>query len=265
VAEAEGNFPPFSFSPSYLFPNQSLTHPSGKSSLILLLLSLLNPLPSCAGNITIDSLPLHTIHRPALRERIIAIPQDPVFLPDGSSFMENLDPFDCSTEEEGRAVLEAVGLWGFVEERGGLKAGLEVGVLSGGQRQLFSLARAVLRGWVRAREHAESVSTIPNHGNEKGDENEKDQGSVIPKQGGILLLDEVSSSVDQETDRLMQKVIMKEFKSYTIVMVSHRLEMVMGFDTVLVMDKGAVVESGTPRELVGKEDGWFRELWLVGK
>jgi ABC-type multidrug transport system fused ATPase/permease subunit len=82
--------------------------------------------------------------------------------------------------------------------------------------------------------------------------------------GGILLLDEVSSSVDQETDEAMQRVIMDEFAGYTIVMVSHRLGMVMGFDRVVVMEGGRIVESGKPGELVGSEGSRFRELWMVG-
>ena len=76
--------------------------------------------------------------------------------------------------------------------------------------------------------------------------------------------DEIGSNVDHETDRAMQRVIREEFRSYTIVMVSHRLEMVMDFDTLFVMDTGSVVEAGRPRELVEKEGGHFRQLWLLG-
>lgn len=97
-------------------------------------------------------MPLHNIDRQALRQRIIAVPQEPVFLPDGTSFQANLDPFTASTEAECRVVLETVGLWPFVVDRGGLAAGLSSDTLSAGQKQLFSLARAVLRARIRARE-----------------------------------------------------------------------------------------------------------------
>lgn len=120
--------------------------------------------------------------------------------------------------------------------------------MSAGQKQLFSLARAVLRARIRARERVAEFG-------------EKGPGAAP---SGILLLDEVSSSVDQDTDRAMQAIIHAEFEGYTIVMVSHRLEMVMGFDTVIVMEKGEVVETGPPMELSQKEGGRFRELWLVG-
>lgn len=226
---------------------------SGKSSTILLLLHLLNPLPSCSESITIDDIPLHKIDRSILRQRIIAVPQDPVFLPDGSSFMSNLDPFDSSTEDDCRSVLETVGLWTLVYQRGGLTEGMSADTLSQGQKQLFSLARAILRRRIRSRNYnADFGVTADEKGHEVG-------GS------GILLLDEVSSSVDQETDRAMQKIIREEFEGYTIVMVSHRLEMVLGFDTVVVMDKGCVVESGDPKVLAETEGGRFRELWMIGK
>ncbi|PMD39274.1 P-loop containing nucleoside triphosphate hydrolase protein [Hyaloscypha variabilis F] len=221
---------------------------SGKSSTILLLLRLLDPLPTCAENITIDSLPLHKIDRTTLRERIIAIPQDAVFLPDGTSIMSNLDPFNVSTEVECTSVLNVVGLTSLLEERGGLDQGLSPDTLSQGQRQLFSLARAILRRRIRAREYGASFG-------EKG----KGRG-----QGGILLLDEITSGVDHETERMMMTVIETEFEGYTVVMVSHRLEMVMGFDRVLVMDRGSVVEDGAPGKLVEREGGRFRDLWLVG-
>lgn len=219
---------------------------SGKSSIVLLLLRLLDPCASSAQGITIDDLPLDKIDRATLRQRIIAVPQDAVFLPDGTSFKTNLDPYRISTAAECQAVLETVGLWAFVDERGGLEAGMTADTLSQGQKQLFSLARAVLRRRIRARGH------------------EAEFGSKVGGHGGILLLDEVSSSVDQDTERAMQKVIRDEFEGYTIVMVSHRLEAVMGFDRVVVMEKGEAVEEGRPGELVEREGGRFKELWMVG-
>jgi ATP-binding cassette subfamily C (CFTR/MRP) protein 1 len=216
--------------------------------MILLLLHLLDPLPSCSQNITIDDIPLHKIDRSTLRQRIIALPQDSVFLPDGMSFMSNLDPLKVSTENDCRAVLEMVGLGKLVDQRGGLEAGLSADTLSQGQKQLFSLARAILRRRIRAQDHEADFGTAAG---ERGG-------------GGILLLDEVSSSVDQETDRAMQRIIKEEFESYTIVMVSHRLEMVMDFDTVLVMENGSIIEAGSPRTLIHKDGSRFKELWSVG-
>lgn len=212
---------------------------SGKSSIILLLLRLLDPIPPTVENIDIDDVPLCRIDRAVLRQRIIAVPQDAVFLPEGSSFKLNLDPISVSSDLECKSVLDTVGLWPFVTERGGLAAAMSPDTLSQGQKQLFSLARAILRRRIRSREVA------------KGQDR------------GILLLDEVSSSVDMDTDRAMHDCIKREFEGYTIVMVSHRLQMVMDFDRVVVMDTGAVVETGAPQVLVETEGSRFKELWTV--
>lgn len=202
-----------------------------------------------SASMTIDGLPLDTVSRTHLRGRVIALPQEPVFLPSGTPVRTNLDPHDSATEAECRAALEAVSLWSFVVSRGGLDAPLVPDTLSQGQKQLFSLARAIVRRRVRARERAAEFGS--DYCGDVGD-------------GGVLLLDEVSSSVDQETDEEMQRVIKAEFAAYTIVMVSHRLGMVMGFDRVVVMDAGRIVESGRPTELVEREGSRFRELWMVG-
>ena len=216
---------------------------SGKSSLVALLLKLLDPLAETAENVVIDNIPLHRIDRPTLRQRIIAIPQEAVFLPDGSTFQANLDPLDISTPEECQAVLAAVNLWQFVQERGGLDAGMSSGTLSAGQRQLMSFGRALLRRRIRARNLG-----IGGGGSE----------------GGILLLDEVSSNVDHETERVMQEIIRAEFRDYTVVAVSHRLGMIMDFDKVVVMDTGEIVEVGNPMALAREEGTRFGELVKAG-
>lgn len=220
---------------------------SGKSSIISLLLRLLEPLPSCADSIFIDDTPLNLVDRTVLRERILTIPQEVVFLPDGTSFQMNLDPFGASCEEDCWAVLDSVGLRNLVEDHGGLAAGMTVDILSQGQKQLFSLARALLRLKIRRRHLQNSY------------------GEAGAGHRGILLLDEFSSGVDHDTDRAMQKIIREDFEAYTVVMVSHRLEMVMDFDTVVMMDGGSIVETGRPSTLIEKEDSRFRDLWMVGR
>ncbi|KAF7558131.1 hypothetical protein G7Z17_g146 [Cylindrodendrum hubeiense] len=216
---------------------------SGKSSLIALLLKLLDPLAETAGNAVIDNTLLQNIDRSTLRQRIIAVPQEAVFLPDGSTFQDNLDPFNVSTPEECQSVLVSVELWQFVQERGGLNAGMNPATLSAGQRQLMSLGRALLRRRIRAR----------NLGIAGGN-----------SEGGLLLLDEVSSSVDHETERVMQEIIRVEFGHYTVVAVSHRLDMIMDFDRVVVMDTGEIVEVGNPMALAAEEGSRFGELVKAG-
>lgn len=138
-------------------------------------------------------------------------------------------------------MLATVGLWSFIKDRGGIWANMSAETLSQGQKQLFSLSRAILRRRTRTR------------------------GVVGDKPGGILLLDEVSSSVDRATDRRMHQIIHDEFQGYTIVMVSHRLDTVLDFDIVIVMDKGAVIETGKPKVLVEENGSRFRELWQISR
>lgn len=96
--------------------------------------------------------------------------------------------------------------------------------LSQGQQQIFCLARAMLR-----------------------------------KGSKILVLDEATSNVDAETDGLMQRLIREEFKEWTTVTVAHRLDTIMDSDRIFVLDKGMLVESGSPEELLTKK-GAFWEL-----
>ncbi|KAF4994703.1 hypothetical protein FGRMN_5618 [Fusarium graminum] len=216
---------------------------SGKSSLVALLLKLLDPLPENGAEVTIDGTPLHRIDRQTLRQRILAVPQEAVFLPDGTSFKLNLDPLNVSTHEECKSVLTKVGMWQFVQEVGGLDAGMNPETLSAGQRQLMSLGRVLLRRRDRAR-HLRLVGET--------------------KDNGILLLDEVSSSVDHETERVMQEIIRAEFENYTVIAVSHRLDMVMDFDRVVVMDTGEIVEVGIPKKLAEEPGSRFGELVRAG-
>ncbi|KAI0503440.1 putative ABC multidrug transporter [Xylaria bambusicola] len=217
---------------------------SGKSSLIALLLKLLEPLATTPDCVYIDGISLARLDRTTLRQQIIAIPQDAVFLPEGSSFFTNLDPYEVATLEDAQSVLQVVGMWDFIEERGGLEAGMAESTLSQGQRQLFSLARAVLRRRIRS----QSLGL-----------------GGCGSEGGILLLDEVSSSVDQTTERKMQKVIQEEFRNYTIIAVSHRLDMIMDFDRVVVMEQGKVVEVGNPMDLATSDETKFGSLYNSGR
>lgn len=205
---------------------------------------------------------LSCVDRISLRERVLTIPQDVVFLPDGTSFQQNLDPFGVSSAEACRAVLATVGLCGLVEAHGGLAAGLKTNMLSQGQKQLFSLARALLRHRNRAAAAAAAAAataaSVPYEDN-------YDVAAETQQWGGLLLLDEFSSGVDHNTDRQMQKIIWDEFADYTVVMVSHRLEMVVDLDQVIMMEAGRIAEIGRPRTLIETEGSKFRDLWIVGQ
>lgn len=224
---------------------------SGKSSLVSLLLKLLDPLPDTPNEgILIDGLPLNSLNRDALRQRVIAVPQEAVFLPDGATFKENLDPSGLSTPDECKSILVDIGLWDFVQGRGGIDAGMTSSTLSGGQRQLMSMGRSLLRRRARARAQR---TTGPRSMTEK-----------VEDQGGLLLLDEVNSSVDQDMELIIKRIIETEFDAYTVIAVSHRLDMIMDFDTVVVLDTGKLVEVGNPRVLASTEGSRFASLVRAG-
>ncbi|RGP78616.1 ABC transporter [Fusarium longipes] len=213
---------------------------SGKSSLLLLLLRLLDPLPSNEplSGITIDKLPLSEIDRDLVRRRIIAVSQDPVFLPvcPNATLRSNLDPFDEASDHDLLDILHLHSLEFLTKTEGSqsvFDASFDINSISYGQRQLFNLARAVTRRRTRGQSGA---------------------------RGGILLLDEVSSSVDSETHEKMWKIIEDEFSGYTVIMVLHRLDSALKCHRVVVMEEGRVAESGQPDVLRYQEDGAFKRL-----
>lgn len=108
--------------------------------------------------------------------------------------------------------------------------GMQVSVggtnFSQGQRQLVSMARALLR------------------------------------RSSIVVLDEATSSIDLETDAKIQATIREEFKHSLLLTVAHRIRTVIDYDRLLVLEKGKVVEFDTPLNLIQKETGVFREMCL---
>lgn len=96
------------------------------------------------GRITIDELDISTLPREQVRTRLVAVPQD-AFLIEGGSVRLNADPSSGLTDASIEDALRAVDLWDIVVEKGGLDVPIEVLHLSHGQRQLFCIARAILR------------------------------------------------------------------------------------------------------------------------
>ncbi|KAG5656426.1 hypothetical protein KAF25_000013 [Fusarium avenaceum] len=196
---------------------------SGKSSLFLALLRLLD---SSSGSITIDGLSLASLQRETIRSRLITLTQDQFVLP--GTIRHNVDPLDAYSDTDVKSALHLVGLSEATEQLGGLDAPFDEDALSHGQKQLFFLARAVLR---------------------------KHDGKVV-------LLDEATSSVDQNTEETIKAVIETEFKDHTVVSITHRLETIISFDRVIMMEKGCVVEIGEPKSLLASNSR-FKALWTA--
>jgi len=89
-------------------------------------------------------------------------------------------------------------------------------------------------------------------------------GSI--KNGGNSSNQNHPLSVDDRTDALMQEIIRAEFMHHTVISVAHRLDTIIDFDRVVVLDKGRVVEVGKPADLLADSSrGWFKELWEVSR
>lgn len=114
---------------------------SGKSTLLSLLLRLYEP---SDGVIEVDGVNIRSVPVTQLRESLVALPQDPLFLP--GTVRRNLDPFEsCKDDATIWNALEKTGLKTLFEDKGGLEADLNTDWLSAGQKQLFCMARAILR------------------------------------------------------------------------------------------------------------------------
>ena len=188
--------------------------------------TLLRLLDLSSGSIYIDGVDIATIPRQTVRSRLIALPQEPYLL--AGSLRYNVDPLEACSSEEIEQALRKVHLYHLAKGDDGLDVTLAPEMLSHGQCQLLCLARAMLR------------------------------------KGSILVLDEATASVDVETDSLMQHLIRSEFSTHTVIAVAHRLDTIIDFDAVAVMDRGHIAEYGHPDELL-KRGGTFRELYRVQK
>ncbi|KAJ5266795.1 P-loop containing nucleoside triphosphate hydrolase protein [Penicillium angulare] len=206
---------------------------SGKSSLLLSILRLIDP---STGFIKIDGLDLTTVSRETLRSRIITIPQD-LFIMASDSIRDNLDILKNSSSKEILTALEKVHLRSLLDTRAAYKGfspeqyldvRMEDWTLSQGQMQLFSLARALL---------------------------------LRSSRGRLVLLDEATGNVDQETDKWVQQIVRDEFQGYTTIVVAHRLETISDADSIVVMNQGKIVETGSFNDLWQKEDSFFRSIF----
>uniref|UniRef100_A0A8C1J762 Multidrug resistance-associated protein 1 n=1 Tax=Cyprinus carpio TaxID=7962 RepID=A0A8C1J762_CYPCA len=193
---------------------------AGKSSLTL---GLFRIIEAAQGEIRIDGVNVAELGLHELRSRITIIPQDPVLF--SGSLRMNLDPFDGYTDEDVWRALELAHLKNFVS---GLPDKLnhecsEGGEnLSLGQRQLVCLARALLR------------------------------------KTKILVLDEATAAVDLETDNLIQSTIRTQFEDCTVLTIAHRLNTIMDYTRVLVLDKGQMAEFDSPSNLIAKKGIFYK-------
>lgn len=194
---------------------------AGKSSITVALFRLVEIV---GGQIFVDGIDLSTLGLSDVRGRLRIIPQDPFLL--SGTLRDCLDPFGGSTDDEILEALKAVRLVSDDADSTALESRVEEGGsnFSVGERQLLCLARALL---------------------------------AKPR---VLVLDEATSSVDYETDAFIQNLLRTRFNDTTLMTIAHRLNTIMDYDKILVMDNGRASEFGSPKELLEREKSTFRDL-----
>ena len=176
------------------------------------------------AQVFIDGVDIATIDLQEARKSMAVITQDPVLF--GGTLKRNLDPFSQYTDKDLWTALEEVQLKTLVVQLPGQLEFMlkECGTnLSVGERQLVCLARALVQ------------------------------------KSKIIIMDEATANVDFKTDRLIQEVIRDKFKDSTVITIAHRLNTIMDYDKVLVVDGGQVVEFDKP-ELLMRNGGLFAEM-----
>jgi ABC-type multidrug transport system fused ATPase/permease subunit len=196
---------------------------AGKSTISSLLLRFYD---ISSGSILVDGKDIKTYDLETLRGNMSIVPQDVILF--GGSIKENIayGKPNASMEEIEIAAQQANALDfinGFPEKMETLVG--ERGIkLSGGQRQRIAIARALL------------------------------------KNPSILILDEATSSLDSESERLVQDALETLMQGRTSIIIAHRLATIRNADTILVLDKGIIYEQGTHKELLEIDNGIYKNL-----
>ncbi|MES2620677.1 MAG: ABC transporter ATP-binding protein, partial [Bacteroidota bacterium] len=196
---------------------------SGKSTIIKLLSGLY---PFEQGDILIDGKSIRDYNITALRKNFGTVPQDTILF--GGTIRENIAYGKTNaTEAEIIDAARKANAWNFIEsfpQKLDTILGERGVKISGGQKQRLAIARAILRD---------------------------------PK---ILILDEATSSLDSESEKLVKEALDELMKNRTTFIIAHRLSTIRQADVILVINKGKIVERGTHAQLSDMEEGIYSNL-----
>jgi len=194
---------------------------AGKSTVLNLAIGFLRP---DSGRVLLDGVDMETLDLRTFRRHLSIVPQESILFE--GSIRENVSyGMDDATEEEVRAALRDANALEFVDR---LPAGLDTVVgergarLSGGQKQRLAIARALIRD---------------------------------PR---VLVLDEATSALDTRSEALVQQALARLTHGRTTFVVAHRLTTVQGADRIIVLDDGAIAETGSHEELIRRPGSYAR-------
>lgn len=190
---------------------------AGKSSLVQLLFRLRE---CTAGRILLDGQDIAEVGLQTMRRRLAIIPQEPLTVV--GDVRRNLDPTGTHKDADLCKIILGVGLAAKGAEQAVLSR--DAGSLSSGERQLVTLARALLR----------CVT--------------------------LAVMDEPTSKVDPTTDAVVQRVVRERFSAATVITIAHRLHTIIDYDRVLVMGDGRMIECAPPRALLADPGSEFSRL-----
>ena len=195
---------------------------SGKSSMVLALSRILEPK---IGQIKIDDVDIQNIDLDYLRQSISIVPQES-FIIEGN-LRDNIDPLNKHSDKEIIDILDDFCLFKDLENNEKLNLEIKEGGknLSNGQKQLICFARAII------------------------------------KNNKIIILDEATSSLDLETEKIIQRNMEKYFKDVTLIMITHHIHMVKNCKRIIVVNQGRIVESGEYDALLKDKRSYFYSLY----
>ncbi|KKY19239.1 putative atp-dependent bile acid permease [Phaeomoniella chlamydospora] len=239
---------------------------AGKSSLAL---ALFRGLEAEQGKILIDDVDIGLIGLQDLREAITIVPQDPTLFT--GTLRSNLDPFGIFTDEEIFAALRRVQLISNKTDDDA-SSSEDTAVQTNPSTPRFGTERSDSTDATLARvvsnirdENKNIFRNLQSPVAESGTNLSQGQRQLLClarallKNPRVLMMDEATASIDYATDAKIQETL-RELKQNTLITIAHRLQTIIDYDKVLVLDKGEVVEFDDPYELIKKEGGSFRAM-----
>jgi ABC-type multidrug transport system fused ATPase/permease subunit len=235
---------------------------AGKSSLAM---ALVRGLEADEGKITIDGLAIGQMGLRDLREAIAFVPQDPTLFT--GTIRTTLDPFGLSTDEEILTSLRRVHLIDSPAGESLSSTDMDLLIRSMQRESIFdnNLEVDLNRAKNKQRENANTFLDLSAPVTGSGSNISQGQrqllclARVLLKAPRILIMDEATASIDSLTDAKIQ-ITIRELHDTTILTIAHRLQTIIDYDRILVLDRGSVAEFDTPWQLLTREDGLFRGM-----